>query len=128
MQLDLITPEKIFFSSAISMATIPGTLGDFGVLEGHAPFISTIRPGVITIDTEDGTQRRLAVLSGIAEVVQERCIILAENVVDCAGLTSAYVEEKAEQVSDEADVAQTESAKKLVESKRLFVEVLRQQL
>ena len=127
MKLDIITPEKIIFSASVSMVGIPGTLGDFGVLEGHAPFISTIRPGVITIDTDSG-QRKLAVMSGIAEVVPERCIILAENVVDCAGLTSQYVEEKAEAAADETAAADTESAKKLAETKRQFVEVLRQNI
>jgi F-type H+-transporting ATPase subunit epsilon len=127
MKLDIITPEKIVFSATVSMVGIPGTLGDFGVLEGHAPFISTIRPGVITIDT-DGGLRKLAVMSGIAEVVPERCIILAENVVDCAGLTAQYVDEKTEAAADEVQAAKTDSEKKLAETKRQFVEVLRQNI
>jgi F-type H+-transporting ATPase subunit epsilon len=128
MQLDIITPEKILFSASISMVGIPGMLGDFGVLPGHAPFISTIRPGVITIDSEDGGTRKLAVMSGIAEVVPEHCIILAENVVDCAELTASYVEEKALQAEDDVEAASSESARKLAETKRLFAEVLRQQI
>ena len=125
MQLDIITPEKILYSATISMVTIPGTEGEFGVLPGHAPFISTIRPGVITIESEDGTNRKLAVMSGIAEVVPERCIILAENVIDCAGLTADYAMIKTEEATDELEAASTESAKKLAETKRQFAEVLR---
>ena len=124
MQLDIITPEKVIFSATISMVGIPGTLGDFGVLPGHAPFISTIRPGVITIDSE-GVQKKLAVMSGIAEVVPDRCIILAENIVDCAGLTADYAAAKTEEAADEAEEAKTEAAKKLAETKRQFAEVLR---
>ncbi len=59
------------------MVVVPGTEGDFGVLPGHAPLISSIRPGVITIDTADGKQRKIAVTGGIAEVVPERCTVLA---------------------------------------------------
>jgi len=77
MQLDIITPEKILFSATATMVVVPGTLGDFGVLEGHAPFISTIRPGVITIDTENGEKRLVSIIGGLAEVVPERCTILA---------------------------------------------------
>ena len=123
MKLDIITPEKIIYSADAQVITIPGTEGEFGILEGHAPFISTIRPGVIVIEGA-GSTKKLAVMSGIAEVVPERCIILAENVVDCADLTAAYAESKMEQATEEAQNAQTDTEKKAAEIKRQFAEVL----
>ena len=128
MQLDIITPEKIVYSASISMVGIPGMLGDFGVLPGHAPFISTIRPGIITIDSVDGTSRKLAVMSGIAEVVPERCTILAENVINVADVTPAMVEAKAEEAADELQAATSEAMKKQAEIKRQFTEILRQNI
>ena len=125
MQLDIITPEKIMFSASINVVAIPGTLGDFGVLPGHAPFISTIRPGIITIETDGAAPRRLAIMGGIAEVIPDRCIVLADGAIDCATLTADYVEAKAEEATNELETAQTEGAKKLAETKRLFAEVLR---
>ena len=64
MQLQLITPEKILFSAEIVQVQIPGTLGEFGVLPGHAPFVSTIKPGVIGVDAADGSKRKIAVAGG----------------------------------------------------------------
>ena len=91
MQLDIITPEKILFSASAEMVVIPGTEGDFGVLPGHAPFISTIRPGIITIDTSDGEKRMIAIIGGIAEVVPDHCTVLAETAIDCSTMTAADV-------------------------------------
>lgn len=127
MQLDIITPENIVFSSEVTMATIPGSEGEFGVLEGHAPFISTLRPGVITVEAA-GETRKLAVMSGIAEVTPERCAILAENIIDCASLTLQLAEEKLQQAIDEEEDAKTETAKKQAQTKRAFAEVLRQNI
>src|SRR5256885_1351965 len=77
MHLQIITPEKILFSADVEMVTIPGTEGEFGVLQGHAPFVSTLRPGIISIDA-GSEKRKMAVVSGIAEVTPEQCTILAQ--------------------------------------------------
>ncbi len=79
MHLQLITPEKILFSGEVELATIPGTEGDFGVMTGHAPFISTLREGTITLALPGGEQRTVAVKGGIAEIVPERGTLLIEQ-------------------------------------------------
>jgi F-type H+-transporting ATPase subunit epsilon len=76
LQVQVIMPEKILFSGNASMVVAPGVEGDFGVLPGHAPFISALRPGTIVIDAESGEQKSFAIAGGFAEVVPERCIIL----------------------------------------------------
>ena len=76
--VQIITPERTLFSAEAAMVTIPGTEGEFGVLPGHAPFISTLRPGTITIDTADGKQQTIEVSGGFAEVTPEHCTVLAE--------------------------------------------------
>lgn len=78
MQLSIITPEKTLFAAEAAMVTIPGSEGVFGVLPKHAPFISSLKPGVITIDTVDGKQQTIEVTGGFAEVVPERVVVLAE--------------------------------------------------
>lgn len=82
MVLQLITPEKTFFTGDILQVQVPGTEGDFGVLPGHSPFISTLREGVVTIDLAGGETRRVNVTGGIAEVTPERCIILADSAIE----------------------------------------------
>ena len=75
LQVSVITPEKTLFSGEASMVVAPGVEGDFGVLPGHAPFISALREGSITIDTAAG-QKSFDIPGGFAEVVPERCTLL----------------------------------------------------
>lgn len=92
LQLTLVTPEATFFSGSATMVEAPGTLGDFGALPGHMPFISTLKAGVVRIhDTHEHIQR-IFVAGGIAEVNNTSCTILAERVVDISALTRADVE------------------------------------
>ena len=79
MQLQLITPEKILFEGDASYVAVPGTLGDFGVLLGHEPFISTLRPGVVGVDLATGEKKEFSVESGIAEITPEKCVLLVET-------------------------------------------------
>lgn len=84
MQLKLITPEKIYFEGAIASVQVPGSEGDFGVLPGHAPFVSTLKEGVVAIELAGGDSKRVSVSGGIAEVTPEQCTILAESTQDIA--------------------------------------------
>jgi F-type H+-transporting ATPase subunit epsilon len=80
LQFELVTPERLLRSGAVHMVVVPGTDGDFGVLAGHAPFLSTIRPGEIAIYAEPGSQpERIAVDGGFAEVSEKGLTILAER-------------------------------------------------
>lgn len=79
VQFELVTPERLLVSREVDMVVVPGSEGNFGVLPGHAPLISTIRPG--TIDIYDGREitERIFVVGGIAEVTPERCTVLADE-------------------------------------------------
>ncbi len=97
MHLQLITPERVLFEGEAYMVTAPGVEGDFGVLDGHMPFISTLRPGVIIVDLADGQTHRFTVAGGVAEVVPDRVTILAEKAVDMA---DADAEGKARELTE----------------------------
>jgi F-type H+-transporting ATPase subunit epsilon len=58
---------------------VPGTEGNFGVLPGHAPLISTIRPGTVDLYEGRAITERIFVVGGIAEVTPERCTVLADE-------------------------------------------------
>ncbi len=74
---DLVSPEKLAFSGEVDQVDIPGVEGDFGVLAGHAPVVATIRPGILTITT-GGTQQKVVVLGGLAEVSEKGLTVLAD--------------------------------------------------
>jgi F-type H+-transporting ATPase subunit epsilon len=79
VQFELVTPERLLMSEMVEMVVVPGTEGNFGVLPGHAPLISSIRPGTIDIYEGQSVTRRIFVVSGTAEVTPERCTVLADE-------------------------------------------------
>ncbi|HLW27433.1 MAG TPA: F0F1 ATP synthase subunit epsilon [Kiloniellales bacterium] len=78
VEFELVSPEKLLLSQPVDMVVVPGGDGDFGVLPRHAPMISTVRPGVISVyETRQAVSQRLFVAGGFAEVTPERCTVLA---------------------------------------------------
>jgi F-type H+-transporting ATPase subunit epsilon len=81
LHFELVTPEKLVRSEEVYMVTVPGAEGDFGVLEGHAPVMSTVRDGALSIyRTEKGEPELLQIQGGFAEVNDKGLTILAEHV------------------------------------------------
>ena len=79
-QFDLVAPEKLLFSGQVDQVDVPGSEGDFGVLAGHAPLVTTVRPGVLVI-YRDGGELRIVVNGGFAEVNSAGLTVLAEMAV-----------------------------------------------
>jgi F-type H+-transporting ATPase subunit epsilon len=93
VQFELVTPERLILSTEVEMVVVPGTEGNFGVLPGHSPLISTIRPGMIDIyETRPTVSERIFVVSGIAEVTPERCTVLAEEAMAPSSLDRTAIE------------------------------------
>ncbi len=95
IRLEIVTPERVIVSADVDMVTAPGALGEFGVLPGHTPMLTTLGIGRVAYRRE-GETRELAVSWGYAEVGPEKVTILAEM---------------AEQV-EEIDVDRAEAARK----------------
>ncbi|MBX9797463.1 ATP synthase F1 subunit epsilon [Sphingomonas sp.] len=80
LHFELVTPEKLVRSEDVYMVVVPGSEGDFGVLEGHAPVMSTIRDGNLHIyKTDKAEPEALPVKGGFAEVNAKGLTILAEQ-------------------------------------------------
>src|SRR5712664_3819759 len=92
LEFELVTPERLLFSEAVEMVVVPGTEGNFGVLPGHAPLISTIRPGTIDIYEGGAITERIFIVGGIAEVTPERCTVLADEAMAPDSLDRAALE------------------------------------
>jgi F-type H+-transporting ATPase subunit epsilon len=92
VQFELVSPERLILSTEVEMVVVPGTEGNFGVLPGHAPLISTIRPGTIDIYQGGAVTERIFVVSGIAEVTPERCTVLADEAMAPDSLDRAAIE------------------------------------
>jgi F-type H+-transporting ATPase subunit epsilon len=80
LHFELVTPERLIRSEDVHMVVVPGTDGDFGVLEGHAPFMSTVRDGTLSIyATANGQPETIAIRGGFAEVNAQGLTVLAEQ-------------------------------------------------
>ena len=90
---DLVSPEKLAFSGEVDQVDVPGVEGDFGVLAGHAPVVAAIRPGILTV-TSGGTQQKIIVLGGLAEVSDKGLTVLADVATSLQDLDRAEFADK----------------------------------
>jgi F-type H+-transporting ATPase subunit epsilon len=110
---ELVTPTALAVSEDVDMVVVPGVDGDFGVLPGHSPVLTTVRPGVINMYTNGAITKSLFVEGGFAEANPEGCTVLAEGATDVAEISSSDAEARlaaareARSSSDD-DAAETE--------------------
>jgi F-type H+-transporting ATPase subunit epsilon len=107
VNFELVSPERLLVSDQYDMVVIPGGDGDFGVLPQHAPLISTIRPGVIDIHDGGRVTHQVFVGGGFAEVLPDRCTVLAQEAVMIGDIDRAEAEERLR--AAELDVRDAES-------------------
>ena len=107
LHFELVSPERLLLSEEVASVTIPGTEGDMGILPGHAPVLSTLRPGVVIVMRESGEADRIFVRGGFAEVNPQGLTVLAETAIPLAELDTAalarYVKDLEEDVADAQD-------------------------
>lgn len=115
---ELVSPERLLKSGEATEVVVPGTAGDFTVLPGHAPVLSTLRPGVMDV-TLEGEKTRIYVKSGMIEVDPQRVTVLAQTAFDMSEmdapriadeLKTAHKERAAADESDDELIAHTEAA------------------
>jgi len=119
LELDVVTPERRVLHAEVQEVTAPGVLGEFGVLQGHVPFVTALQPGVVTYRDGQGNQiRALAVGRGFVEIVRDRVTILVDTAEPAeeidTGRAEAARERAAQQLkqlaSDSPEVAEEQAA------------------
>jgi len=83
---ELVSPERLLMSATVSEVVIPGMDGEMTVMAHHAPTMTTIKPGVVTVKTTDGATERYVVFGGFADIVPDGCTLLAESAVAVADI------------------------------------------
>ena len=79
IQLEIVTPERYAVSEAAQIVMAPGTLGEFGVLSGHTPFLTSLQTGKVHYKDSSGKEQVVFVSGGFAEALPDRVTILAES-------------------------------------------------
>ncbi len=114
--LKIITPDRIFYEGTVQMVEFNTTEGEIGVLKGHIPMTVIVKPGVLTITTDQG-EKLAALHAGFAEILQEQVTILAEIIEwpreidkERAEEAKERAEERLRSKSPETDIARAETA------------------
>jgi F-type H+-transporting ATPase subunit epsilon len=104
---ELVSPERLVFSGEVSQVDVPGEEGEFGVFAGHAPYVATLKPGMLKIYGASGAPQRIVVQGGFAEVGPTGLTVLAEQATPAEEFDPAMI---ADAIKDaEEDIADAKS-------------------
>jgi F-type H+-transporting ATPase subunit epsilon len=124
VRFEIATPERLLVTAEADMVVIPGAEGNFGVLPGHAPMLSTVRPGVVDVYEGNTVRQRVFVAGGFAEVRAERCIVLAEEAVPVEDIDTEAAGARLERASAAINAAETDADRKEAEGELAAAEGL----
>jgi F-type H+-transporting ATPase subunit epsilon len=117
LHFELVSPARLLFSGEVTSVTLPGTEGDMGIFAGHAPVLSTLRPGVVVVTKEGGSADRIFVRGGFAEVNPQGLTLLAETAIPLAELDAAAIAQQVKDAEEDvADAKDDESRRKAQEN------------
>ena len=105
---DLVSPERLLLSDTADMVTVPATEGYMGVMAGHAPVITTLRPGMIDI-LKDGVDTRFFVRGGFAEISAEKIVVLAEDALPFSELELPVLDQRIKDAEEDLIAAGSEA-------------------
>lgn len=123
VNFELVTPAQLVFSEDADMVVVPGAEGDFGVLPGHTPFLTTLRPGLIDVHDGGSISQSLFVEGGFAEATQERCTVLATGVRPMTEVTPEDARERLS-AANEALSAADDDNRGAAETERIAAEAM----
>ncbi|MBO9354128.1 F0F1 ATP synthase subunit epsilon [Bordetella petrii] len=133
LQVDVVSAEEAIFAGEANFVTLPGEAGELGILPGHTPLISRIRPGTVKIVRADGGEENIFVAGGILEVQPGMVTVLADTAIRAADLDEARAvaaREKAEEAlrnaKDKADIAVVEAELAMLAAQAVAARKLRQ--
>ncbi len=118
-QFDLVSPERLLMSDPVEQVTVPGADGQFTVLKGHAPFLTTLKPGVLDIRSEDGASQRIYVRGGFADVNASGLTVLAEQAMPMEEVNAEIMAQQITDAQEDLADAGDDADKRAVAQKRL---------
>ncbi|WP_137388437.1 F0F1 ATP synthase subunit epsilon [Rhodoligotrophos defluvii] len=117
LHFELVSPERLLFSGDVEQVTIPGGEGEMTVLVRHAPLITTLKPGLLAVRREGGSEDRIFVRGGFAEVNPQGLTVLAEEAIPLAELDRASFAQRIKDAEEDvADATDDEKRRKAQET------------
>jgi F-type H+-transporting ATPase subunit epsilon len=123
---ELVSPEKLLISAEVQQVDVPGSEGDFAVLKDHAPFMSSLRPGVVVVTEAGGGKQRYFVRGGFADVSPKGLTILAEQAIPVEEITDEIISAEIKQAEAQFEAAPDDEARRVASEKVAQLVELRQ--
>jgi F-type H+-transporting ATPase subunit epsilon len=127
-RFELVSPERLLFSGDVQSVIAPGTEGEFMVLPGHAPLMTVLKPGIVTVEESATKTARLFVRGGFADVSEKGLTILAEQAIPVEELDTAKIETEIRDAEEDVKDAEAEEARRLALEKLDQLRELREAL
>ena len=125
---DLVSPERLLLSEEAEMVTVPGSEGDLGVLAGHMPVISSLRPGVIDVRGGSEGDARFFVLGGFAEVNPLKITVLAEEAIPMAEVDAGVLDQRIRNAEEDISLAKTDAERAKATESLEYLKLMRSSL
>ena len=122
---ELVSPDRLIMSKDVSMVTIPGTEGLFGVLPRHTSMLSALSPGVVDVYEENVVTQRFFVINGFAEVTADRCTVLAEDVILLDKLDPEGLEVKITKIRNDINADNADRSNKFINQQETILAAMR---
>lgn len=107
---ELVSPEKLLLSAEVNSVVLPGSEGEMTVMANHAPTMSTVKPGVVTVEGSDGSSKYV-VFGGFADIVPTGCTLLAEAAVAVDALEADELDNRIKAANEAAEAAVVDADK-----------------
>ncbi|MER8418537.1 F0F1 ATP synthase subunit epsilon [Mesorhizobium sp. M1329] len=114
-KFELVSPERLLVSEQVESVVIPGAEGEMTVMAHHAPVMTTIKPGVVTLRTAQGKEERYVVLGGFADIVPAGCTLLAESAVAVGDIDRADLARRIQEAREDAADAKDDQTRSKAE-------------
>jgi F-type H+-transporting ATPase subunit epsilon len=114
-KFELVSPERLLVSEQVESVVIPGAEGEMTVMAHHAPVMTTIKPGVVTLKTAEGKEERYVVFGGFADIVPAGCTLLAESAVAVGDIDRADLARRIQEAKEDAADAKDDQTRSKAE-------------
>ncbi len=112
---ELVSPERLLLSERVSEVVIPATEGEMTVMANHAPTMTTIKPGIVSVKAADGKTTRYVVFGGFADILPTGCTLLAESAVPVGELSRDVIAKRIEIARAELENTSADEQKTSIE-------------
>ncbi|WP_419907978.1 F0F1 ATP synthase subunit epsilon [Hoeflea sp.] len=108
---ELVSPERLLLSEAVSEVILPATDGEMTVMAQHAPVMTTIKPGIVEVKAADGGSNRYVVFGGFADILPDGCTLLAESAVHVDDIDHEAIAQRIQNTREDLQDATTDADK-----------------